>query len=426
MTDILPESDTRVAPSRRTTASSARADWVPVGDLVERIREQAALPLEYATTLPAQTYVDPKFYELEVEKILTRDWHAVARVEQVPNVGDFVNVDLVGEPLVIVRGDDDKIRVLSRLCRHRYADVTADKLGNLPACGNLARFECPYHMWTYRLDGELINAVDMQRRTDFDQADYPLFEIRSEIWQGFIFVNLDDKTEIPLDMDSIAEYCGQYDMSEWEVVVTSDWGVLEAGWKIVVENFLEFYHHVGAHLATLEHMIPGLNAIVGDGSGSPRCYTGRVPLSSEGAVAEVDGHLQGPTLVPPPPHFDAFHRGAYIIYTRFPTMMVAPCPDLTVWLQLLPLSATSHRLLVHTLMHKSNIPEGGVTEELKAKAQGFFDPVQAEDCAINNRIQANMSSGRVGGGLFHDQEFPLLHMQRYLAMMLADVKSSAQ
>ncbi|WP_235734378.1 aromatic ring-hydroxylating oxygenase subunit alpha [Nocardioides alcanivorans] len=368
--------------------------------------------------MPAQTYADPAFYELEVDRILRKDWHAIARVEQVPGRGDFITVDLLGEPLVVVRGTDEAVRVLSRVCRHRYADVTADRSGMVPACGTIERFECPYHMWTYRLDGSLLNAVDMQRRSEFDPALYSLPEVRSEIWQGFIFVNLDAETTIPLGMEPVDHFLGQYDLSDWRVVSSKDWGELDAGWKPVVENAMEFYHHLGAHQHTLEEMLPGLTAEVGDGAAGVHLYTCRMPVSAAAAEGEEDGHLIAPVSLPPAPGLDGYHRGGTLLVTRFPMTVFAARADWSTWLQVLPTSVGTHRLIMHRLAHISNLPEG-ITEELADLSQQYIDPVQAEDSAVNGRVQANMSSAWATGGVLHDQEFPVLHLQRYLAFMLS-------
>ncbi len=397
--------------------SSTRSEVPEVDDLVEQIRRNAEKPMESAVPLPAQTYLDPEFYAHEKSQVLRRDWNVIARVEQVPAAGDFITLDFLDEPIVVVRGDDDQVRVFSRVCRHRFADIVADRAGNVPSCGNLDHFECPYHMWSYRLDGELINAVDMTRSPGFDPARFNLVEVPSQIWQGFVFINLDGADTVPLSMESLTKQMETYDLSEWRLVGTHDFGVLPANWKLHVENFLEFYHHMGAHKDTVETLFPGLNTVVGDGD-DPFTSVGRCPASAEGAIAEVDGYLVAPTVtqLPVPPGLGPADCAVNAVATRFPMFMLVYFPDITYWYQLTPLAADSHQLVIHALVHESNVEL--VDDEIVKKAYEFMVPVLDEDIGILERIQTNLSSGSTFGGALHEQEFPLLHMQRYLVHML--------
>jgi phenylpropionate dioxygenase-like ring-hydroxylating dioxygenase large terminal subunit len=133
-------------------------------------------------------------------------WLAVGRAEQVPEPGDFATVDVGDEPMVIVRGVDGEVRVFSRVCRHRYADVLADVMGAVPATGRLERFTCPYHMWTYRLDGSLINAMDFARRREFDPGRYGLHPFPAQLSEdGVVYVNLTAETDAETEAETDAE-----------------------------------------------------------------------------------------------------------------------------------------------------------------------------------------------------------------------------
>src|SRR5512139_2237819 len=123
----------------------------------------SALPFARASTLPPRCYVDPAFYEREVESIFRREWHCVARVDQLPEPGSYLAFDLVGEPLVAVRDLEGRLRVLSRVCRHRWMPVVEGR-------GRARSFQCPYHRWTYGLDGALLGAPEMDRSEGFERA----------------------------------------------------------------------------------------------------------------------------------------------------------------------------------------------------------------------------------------------------------------
>src|SRR5690606_16933233 len=126
-----PHGDARhMHPPERKAGSSVTdttTEKTSVAGLVQQISKQADLPLEQAIPLPTRTYWDPEFYEHELTHIFRKDWVCIARVEQTPERGSYVSVDLAGEPLIVVRGDDDEVRVFSRVCRHRYVDILGGK-----------------------------------------------------------------------------------------------------------------------------------------------------------------------------------------------------------------------------------------------------------------------------------------------------------
>ena len=387
-------------------------------DLAEQVRKQAFVDLEDARPLPAQCYTDPAFYALEVSRILQRDWIPVARLEQIPNAGDFVTVDLPDEPLMVVRGEDGVVRAMSRVCRHRYADVLADTQGAVPEAGCVQKFECPYHLWTYRLDGSLSKAIDFARREKFEATKFGLRQIRTEIWQGFVFVNLSDEPARPLGMDPLAKALGNYDMSNYKIVRTWDWGELGAGWKLVLENFMEFYHHIGAHKETLETAFPGLATDCADGTDGSAIYYAHNHVSAEVAAGEVDGHLQPPAMAPIPTELTPYERSIAFIAVRLPLFLITGGGSYNYWLQVTPTGPETHRLKVHALAPLSTLDQ--LTDEQHDTARHYFDAVQAEDAAVNARVQASMHSRHAFGGVFHEQEFPLLLLQRYLAEMLEE------
>jgi len=149
----------------------------------------AAKPREQSTTLPAAAYTDPAFYEFEKAEIFAKEWISLCHISQIPNPGDFVRVDLCGEPMLVVRGKDSAIRVLSRTCRHRGMDLMPSGFGH-PDEGNKRVILCPYHLWSYDLGGKLVGAPEMQQAEGFDRSEVCLHEFRSEIWEGFVFATL--------------------------------------------------------------------------------------------------------------------------------------------------------------------------------------------------------------------------------------------
>src|SRR5437667_8733781 len=141
-------------------------------------------PFRGATLLPARTYHDPAIFTFEREQWFFRDWICVGREEDAPDPGSYFTVELIGEPLIVVRGPDDRLRAFYNVCRHRGTAVVEGD------CGKLVRMQCPYHAWIYDLEGRLVRAKHMEDIEDFSLGDFGLTAVRLEAWGGFLFVNL--------------------------------------------------------------------------------------------------------------------------------------------------------------------------------------------------------------------------------------------
>jgi phenylpropionate dioxygenase-like ring-hydroxylating dioxygenase large terminal subunit len=398
----------------KTTAQS-------VSDLVQQIVRQAELPLEQAIPLPTQAYWDPAFYELEVDRIFRRDWVCIARVEEVPSAGDYLAVDLAGEPMIVVRGEDDEIRVLSRVCRHRYVDLLGGKTtDNQKVRGCAEWFECPYHAWTYRLDGSLMSAPEMLERPGFDQNSYGLRPIRHEIWQGFVFINLDGQAE-PLEMSDFERVLDKYDFTNWRIATVVDWGESTVNWKIVVENYAECYHHIGIHKETLQPLWPIGTVELGEEQGTEWFYS-RMKAGAETASGEEDGHLLQPSWLPPQRDLSAYQRSQSLLMVKFPMFMIVPSPDITFWFKAIPTGPETHRLEVALLVPEEHLGVDGLEDGVQ-EAADFFRTFQGEDASINEYVQSTTRSANASGGVLHRHEQAIWQMQKYLASRLRGAPS---
>src|SRR5215813_5525382 len=159
---------------------SVTGDDVSVRRAVARASE---LSYERAWSMPGAFYSDPQILALEREQIFLREWLCIGRVEELARAGDFMPMEICGEPLVIVRGFDGRIRAFSNVCRHRGALIARAK-------GNGTRLVCPYHNWSYDTVGHLAAAPRIGARPDFDPAACRLPEFALTQWQGFLFVSL--------------------------------------------------------------------------------------------------------------------------------------------------------------------------------------------------------------------------------------------
>ena len=204
--------------------------------------------LDSGLSLPAYWYTDPAITDLERERIFLRTWQYVGRRAQVAEVGDYFTATVLDLPVVVVR-DEEGLRAFVNVCRHRRHLV-------MSGAGNKKVLQCPYHAWTYGLDGCLRAAPRSDRERDFDKEDYPLLPLRLDTWGPWVFVNADTEAE-PLEsvlgqLPAIIARSG-LDPNQLGFRHRREWA-RDANWKAMLENYLECYHCPTQH--------PGFSAII--------------------------------------------------------------------------------------------------------------------------------------------------------------------
>ncbi|HYM77580.1 MAG TPA: aromatic ring-hydroxylating dioxygenase subunit alpha [Candidatus Dormibacteraeota bacterium] len=197
-----------------------------------------------AWTLPSVLYTDPSVFTAEKEKIFSRTWQVIGHASQVANPGDYFTAELVGEPLVCVRGVDGKLRGFYNVCRHR-AGPPAE------GCGSRKLFRCRYHGWTYGLDGSLISATEIDGVEGFRAEDFALAPVQTEEWFNFVFVNLDSQAR-PLreSLGELPKQAEKFPFAGMKLFERRTYD-MQCNWKTYVDNYLEGYHLPSVH--------PGLN-----------------------------------------------------------------------------------------------------------------------------------------------------------------------
>jgi choline monooxygenase len=206
-------------------------------------------PLAEAHTIPASWYTDVRVAELEKQNVFARTWQAIARTEQLSINGQYVTANLAGEPIVVVRGSDGKLRGFFNVCRHHAMIVM-----NEP-CGHAQHMRCPYHGWTYSLEGELRGMTEFEGVRDFDRAQNGLVPVRVETWENFVFVNLDPHAA-PLEdfLGALVGLARPLAFAKLKFVERRSY-TLDCNWKVYVDNFLDGGYHV-------PHMHKGLNSVL--------------------------------------------------------------------------------------------------------------------------------------------------------------------
>jgi phenylpropionate dioxygenase-like ring-hydroxylating dioxygenase large terminal subunit len=347
-------------------------------------------------TLPPQAYCSDEVFELEVERVFRPGWLNVGHVSQVPNPGDIRAIDLLGEPLVVTRDRGGELHVLSRVCAHRWMEVCQSG-----TCGNVPSLQCPYHLWSYSLDGTLRGAPEMDRTPGFDKADHGLTRHRHEIWQGFIYVNLDGTATPTTELwGDLSAQLSAYRLADWHVAQTTDWGVSAWDWKVFIDNG-ECYHHAGTHPETLETFMPGRLSY---DLPNNRDYTLVVaPVDEPHLVKGTDGGRDMPASEPPIEGLEPWQRTGLGLAYPFPNYAIALLPSHGYWYEVRPLSAGRIHLLTHVLAAPHLIHGDGFAGWVADHTAGFA-AVHGEDIAVCEGVQRGAAAAGTRAGQFSHLE----------------------
>jgi choline monooxygenase len=216
-------------------------------DIVTSYNDQD--PLERAHTIPATWYVDEGVAELERQAVFGRTWQVVARVDQLKKPGQFVTAEVAGEPLVVVRGADNQLRAFYNVCRHHAAAVATE------AEGTASILRCPYHGWSYGLDGSLKGTPEFEGVCAFDRSQNGLVPVRVETWEQFVFVNLDQESAPLADfLGRLAQRVAPMNLNSLHFFERRSYS-LNCNWKVFVDNYLDGGYHV-------PHLHKALNSVL--------------------------------------------------------------------------------------------------------------------------------------------------------------------
>ena len=366
-----------------------------------------------AETLPPATYTAQAFFDLEVERIFKKDWLCVGHVSQVAEVGDYFCLELFGEPLVVVRGAD-RIRVLSRVCLHRWAPVVAGE-------GNARIFSCPFHKWGYALDGQLLGAPFMEQAAGFNPKDCRLPEIRSEIVEplGLIFITFSDQVgSISERLQDFVERYANWRFADLVAVRPREgdaqkdpWTRNHFNWKVQAETFMECYHHIGAHPETFEIDQPARLSSCEEGRpGWTVCHS---PYR-EGAPESA--YTFGLPVIP---GIAEDQRKICDYVLLYPCTLLSIRPDSAGVLILVPVGPRLTLSRSFTLVTAEAAAQPGLVAEAFAARKEFFDKANQEDVDVNEMQQAGASSALARPGRLGHLERTVAHLAEYIRDRIA-------
>ncbi len=340
----------------------------PMSDLraiLDNLKKLAALPLEQATAMSSEMYTSSGILELEKERIFKSQWLCVGRVDSIPNPGDYLTYFIGTQPIVIIRQDDGNVRAFGNVCRHRMMQLLSGS-GTCPR----KRIQCPYHAWTYSIDGELVAAPYMRERSEFDKANYSLPTVRCEQWEGWIYVTLDPDIEsVAVLLAELQNVIADYGMTDYVQIVQED-HVWNTNWKLLTENFMEGYHLPVAHRETVGGYFPVKDTRFSSLPPNPAFtfqYFTKQATAPVGNAHPDNVRLKGE------------QRRTSILPTVFPSHMYALAPDHLWYLSLQPMNCDHVHIRYGAALAPEVLVASDNPDKLKDDVIKFLTKVNVED-----------------------------------------------
>ncbi len=366
----------------------------------EELKVNVSAPFEQAHAMPRSVYQSDAFLNQELEYIFKHDWFCAGRSSALSNSGDYLTLELAGQPIMVVRDKSGKLHAQSNVCLHRMSTL-------LEGRGNRSSIVCPYHAWTYELNGQLRGAPAMNQNVSFCKNDKKLPSIRCEEWLGWIMVTLNESAEPVADvLSSVEELVGDFGMEHYQETFfeTHTWNT---NWKVLAENFMESYHLPVCHkgtiggLSRLDEMVcpPGLPAF--------NYHTILKDNSLKIAMAhENNTQLEGER-----------RRTTYLL-AIYPSLLITLTPGYFWYLSLHPDGVDKVKIMFGGGMspHYANDPESQAHFETLKR---LLDDVNIEDRGCTEKVYKGLCSDFAIPGPLSHLERPNYDFAHYLSNRIA-------
>lgn len=372
-------------------------------ELVDLMRRAVKLATEGTTDMalserrhPARAYTDPERFAQE-RLLLRRTPQLVGYASELPKPGTYVSKDVMGTPVLLTRAPDGAVRAFVNICQHRQAPVAE-------GCGAARRLVCPYHSWTYDLEGKVVGIPGREGFEEARRGDLRLAELQATEYAGFLWVGLDD--DVPLDVPGHLGDLGP-ELESWQVGTWAPVGEKKLDtpidWKLALDTFAENYHFATVHKATFA-TVARSNCTVFDAFG--RHHRLVFPMLGVEANAQV-----------PEEQWEPLHA-MVVIYALFPNIVLSVTPVNGELFRVYPGDRAGHSITYHQNAAPIDVEKDGELEGAHAVFEYAHGTVRDEDYTLAARVQANMDSGRQAELLFGRNEPGLHHRHDVLAAAL--------
>jgi phenylpropionate dioxygenase-like ring-hydroxylating dioxygenase large terminal subunit len=341
-----------------------------------------------ALTLPARHYTSPEIFHAEMERLYFRSWICAGRAERIPKPGDYFLRNFAGESLIVTRDNDGRIRTFFNVCRHR-----GTRICSAPEGAFAGRIACPYHGWTYGLDGSLLGAPHMEQ-AGFSRADYPLHAVAADVWDGHIFIHCGpDRQPLATQISRLREKFAAWRMEELRLARSITYDV-KANWKLIVSNYNECLHCPFIHPA-LHRLTDYMGA---DNEAPAPGYIGGTMGFRDGAeTMTADGIRRRDYLL----GLDATQRRMVCYYAILPNFLLSLHPDYMMTHTLWPQSVDRTEVMCEWHFHPREMAKADFQAD---DAIEFWDLTNRQDWSIVEMSQAGIQSRAYSPGPYSQRE----------------------
>ena len=356
-----------------------------------------------ARTLPGRYYCAEDVLANEQTRLFSQQWLCAGRASEIAEPGQYLLATIGGESIIVVRDQERTINAFYNVCRHRGTRLCEDERGQFEGT-----IQCPYHAWTYRLDGRLVGTPHMTGTPEFDKRDYPLHSVALAEWEGFLFLNLSAAPR-PFE-EAFAPMIGRlarYHLASLRTVRRIEYSV-GANWKLIMQNYSECLHCPTIHpeLSTKLPYNSGANDLI-----EGPFLGGYMEIRAPNESATMSGRACGLPLGELPP--DDRARAYY--YTLFPSMMVSLHPDYALYYTVWPVSAMQSRVVCEWMVHPDSPESPGYN---LGDAEEFWDVTNRQDWHICEQSQRGVASKMYRPGPYSPREsIPAAWDREYLKVM---------
>ncbi|CAA9535039.1 MAG: hypothetical protein AVDCRST_MAG79-1278 [uncultured Thermoleophilia bacterium] len=361
-------------------------------------------------TLPNDWYTSPELFELEQRTLFREVWVYVGRADQVAEPGMYFTCEVANETVLVSRGQDGVLRALSNVCLHRAGPVAV-------GCGQRKAFQCPYHGWTFELDGRVRRARGMEGTPDFDPAAMRLPEFRVDTWGPTVWVTLED-TAPPLEewLADVTPRAANYRLDDLRFAGGRSWEI-QCNWKMYVDNYMEGYHIPFIHPGLAQGLHPSIYTYALGRYSNQQYGAEPHPRGPGSRVAGILGGAQEfRRMKPPMPGLDDDERVGYYFHFVFPLTTINFTPDGLMVFRVRPISPE-----VTESTFTWWLPEARSFEDkiLQAAIVNFGHLINTEDYEICEHAQKGMRSSVYRQGRYNaDEEMCLHHFHQLLTSQM--------
>jgi phenylpropionate dioxygenase-like ring-hydroxylating dioxygenase large terminal subunit len=365
--------------------------------------ESSLIDVASAETLPPVIYTSDEFLEFERRALFDHDWLCVGRSSRIPDVGNYFTTVVNDEHIIVTRSKDGAVRALSAVCQHRGMQLVDDE-------GTCSKFTCKYHLWSYGLDGRLLGAPAMERTAGFDKKQFPLPQLKVELWQGFIFVNFDpDAAALAPTLERYTPFLANYDLENTVCPGTFTLTDMPWNWKVMFENFNDGYHANKLH-HTIQDFCPSELAAFP----VPWDDASNVVFRTNGYV-HIDGGFNATTkaLMPVFPELTEEERWRSTFALLPPSLCFGTAPDQAFFFIIRPKTPHTIDVEIGYLFHPSALDHPMFEHLFKMSDAGVQVFVQ-QDQDATTKVQRGMQSRFAARGRYSWQEESHVQFNRWL------------